>query len=276
MGQRGFTLVELMIVAGAMAGLALVTMNIFKQGIKTSTDLNIRQEARELRDQFNVAVSSGSCGLINPENATSTFPVVDVTVPTVTTLGSLFTKQGQFSAGTLFGKLKIQSIKIGPPDLQSSPLLADCPLTVGAVTNGGYCELGYKAATTTPTAAPAIHTNNYAAEITVNLVKPRAAGGGILPLKFLTVLTINPTTKIITGCKSIASISSAEETCRAIGAEWTTEFTCVIPQDSTTNTAEATNDNNSNLDSTVQGNNTSLNNIIQSDSPTTYIAPTPP
>ena len=199
MGQRGFSLVELIVVAGAMAGLSLVTMNIFKQGAKTSTDLNVKQDARDFRDQFTIAVKSGSCGLVQTDLATTPIANFDIDDPNGLSVATLYTKQGVYSQGSVVGRLQIantNAFRLAPP-VTSSPLIAKCdPANLSA---GGYCLVGgYRVA-----------------ELTINLQKPASLGNGLIPLRFLLMLMVDDN-KNITECKSISSINAAYETCSAM------------------------------------------------------------
>ena len=222
MGQRGFTLIELMIVAGAMAGLTLVTMNIFKQGAKASSDLNARQEARDLRDQFSAAVKTGTCGLVPVDFETNKI-VVDTSVAIPTNLGTFYSKQGSFTAGQKLGTLSIaplntNPITIGPPSADS-PLIANC----ANFTDGNYCQ----------------YNDGYlVADITIKLKKPKIAGNALLPLKFTTLITLNASNEIV-GCKSMTEVTLSKETCDTmtpqnggISFQWDdSNFTCNVTKE---------------------------------------------
>lgn len=200
--ERGFTLVEVLIATACVAGLSLVVMNLYKQGIKNSADLDNRQELRDLRDQFNMAIKSGSCGLIDSNLDFKTAPKISLNTnssnPKI--LKSLFSLNHEFKASHNIGHFKIMDTNPFSivPAPETSPMLVDCDKKGGA-----YCV---------------VEKDVYAVDIVIALKKPNITGAGQLNLKFMALVKLDAS-KNISECNSINEISSAKENCEAMESD---------------------------------------------------------
>jgi hypothetical protein len=196
------------VATGLVGALSLGVMRLLDQGYKGSSDLNARQELRDIRDEFYVSLKTNSCGLVNDkeplENKDLKFNEDDGKNITVSSLYNRF--GSEFNPGTQYGKLTIK--KTDPFFI--SPLERNSPFLEGmdpdSKTNGGYFKLP--------------NDNEYVAELKILMVKPKSAGKGsngegvIVPLSFTVLLEV--TDGKIIGCKTMSQLSAAKESCESM------------------------------------------------------------
>jgi hypothetical protein len=194
------------VATGLVGALSLGVMRLLDQGYKGSSDLNARQELRDIRDEFYVSLKTNSCGLVSAnellENKDLKFNKDDGKNIPVSSLYNRFNTE--FKPGTQYGKLTIK--KTDPFFI--SPLERNSPFLEGMdPTKGGYYELS---------------DNEYVAELKILMVKPKSAGKGsngegvMVPLSFTVLLEV--TSGKITGCKTMSQLSAAKESCESMSA----------------------------------------------------------
>lgn len=191
----GFGIMEVIIAIGLMAVLSLGLMRLMDNSYKSSADLNVRQEIRDLRDEFYTAIKSSGCGLSGPnEDVKDKNYKIDITKSTGLNLQRLYGRYGQsFKAEERYGKVTIAKdspFKLGPLS-RNSPLIEGLP--ANAKTPGGYYLMDTKVA----------------AELSIQLTSNNKARPS---LKFMALLTLDAS-DIITDCTSIAELTSAKESC---------------------------------------------------------------
>jgi hypothetical protein len=206
--QKGVSIIEALMGLGILGAMALGFSQMFSDGYKRSADLTQKQEARDLKDELNVAVKRNACGLLAPATATNPTPlvtdlnlVVDVTSSGPVILPALYGFLGQkFESGNKYGRLTIAN---NNPFIIRG-LSRNSPLTQGlsaaAKTAGNYYLLG----------------DEYLGEIQVKLNKSKGSGSGTETITFIAYLKIDPVTNILTDCKSVSEISSLKDTCNGM------------------------------------------------------------
>lgn len=118
--KSGFSLVELMIVAGLVGGLALVVMQVLKSSSKGQVDVQNFADYSSLRNEANFLISSpNSCkaslgGMTFKGSTIKNTPVTGVELWSSNQAGARSTKK--FYGSAKFGKLEIESISLLMPD----------------------------------------------------------------------------------------------------------------------------------------------------------------
>lgn len=226
--QSGLSMVEIIMGAGLLAGLSLGLSKLFESGYKNSSNLTQKQEIRDLRDEFNVAIRKNACGLL-PPTADGETPItlkernikVDVESGEPVLITTLYGRQGQsITAGSKYGKITVADTN----PIKITGLARKSPLTEGlpsaAKTSGNYYAMD----------------NYFLGELSIQLSKSKGAGGGNEKISFITMLTIDPISKTLTNCKSLTELSAAKDNCNSMSNEqgkivfeWDDEnFTCVV------------------------------------------------
>lgn len=211
--NKGVTLVEIMIVSALLMGLALVVMNITKIGLKSSVDLDNRQESRDVKDQIYLATQNMNCGLApTGENLIDKNIILDDTDSAQVVVSKLFlgnSAANSITAGSDYGNFKIpasseEPIVILPPRDQQPYIksLDDTPVT--GKTSGGYYKVGeYTLAELRMKISP---------------INSLSKTQKIIPLYFLVFLKIDGTNKI-TDCKSLSNLANARDACLSMNEE---------------------------------------------------------
>ena len=202
--QRGIGLTETIMSAGIVGVIALGIAKIMEGGYKNNSDLSVRQEAREFKDQFYMTIKKDNCGLTPPNVSLDTQNILlESTSSAQINIPKLYSAFGQeINQGDQFGRLSIaktEGFKITPPS-QNSPYIKYLPSS--AKTSGGYYLLN----------------DEIVGEIIIKMQKPTSAGGGVIPLNYIAFFGVDPSTKKITSCRSLAEISSAKESCESISS----------------------------------------------------------
>ncbi len=196
--EDGFGILETLIALGLLGAIALGVMQMMEQGYKASSDLNSRQELRYLKDEFHLALIADGCGV-----DLDSLPPLDLSKSDQVKFTELEGVSGQtFVGGMQYGKISIHKdnpFYFAPPS-RKSPILEGLDPSLQK-TSGGYWKLD---------------TGEYVAELVINIVKPKSAGGREIPMRFLAFLTLNPGTTKIGTCKSVTGISSAKEGCSSM------------------------------------------------------------
>lgn len=199
--QKGLGLLEVIIAAGLLSVVAYGIMQMTSLGFKSSADLDSRQEMRDLRDEFYLAIKSSGCGLVADGQTFQDADIgLDVTSASKINLSHLYSRYGQeFIAGQKYGTVAIKTTEpfIFAPPSKNSPFTEHLP--VSAKTAGGYYSVG----------------DGYLGEITINLSKSASAGQGVMPMRFLTLVEVDADKKI-SSCKSLAELSDAKEACNSM------------------------------------------------------------
>lgn len=108
--QNGFSLMSTIVATALVGALSLGIMRVLDQGYKGSSDLNARQELRDIRDEFYVSLRAQSCGLVKNDEAVADkdlkFNEDDGKKITVSSLHNRFGTE--FKPGTQYGKITIK------------------------------------------------------------------------------------------------------------------------------------------------------------------------
>ncbi len=211
--NKGVTLVEIMIASALLGGLALIVMNITKIGLKSSVDLDNRQESRDVKDQIYLATQNANCGLApTGEDLIDKNIILDDTDSNQVVVPKLFLGNGDvnaIAAGSTYGSFKIppsaeSPIIILPPrdELPYVKSLDDTPDT--GKTSGGYYKVG----------------EYTLAELRMKILPTNSLSNGkkTIPFYFLVFLKVDGDKKI-TDCRSLSNIANARDACLSMNEE---------------------------------------------------------
>jgi|GEM_PF-5412193 len=212
LNEKGMTLVEIMVASSILIFVIMGAMNAFIEVKKQQVLTEAKEDSASLSDELAALVKSTGCGVVKlTADSNANIPVATnffTTTGTITLNGlagvdGLSNGQIQLIKDQKYGKLKIDSIEIGPRRLPQSPSVVQ------------YIKR---------------NTISYFASIIVKYKNITGASNGLTEeVRQNVVLTLSADNQKIINCSSLEQFSANVEVCESLGGNWSDEdSTCSL------------------------------------------------